>query len=149
MHRCYSASLFVLLFIGGGDLLCGDDVPTDSLSDCMENLILPIAGILARSAGGSSDAIAVTVHIGEGGRLQSTQFDRGKESFHKEITQALDLSKFSANCSGKMLRLVFSFEIDGEPMDNPGVWYSFKSPNRFTLHTHPRATEVLRTKKPH
>jgi hypothetical protein len=127
----------------------GDEIRTmGSLSECVDNLILPIDGMLARSAGGSSGPIIVSLHIGEGGRLGATTFEGGGERFQEQITQALKLSRFSAGCSGKTLRLVFSFDIEGEPTDQPGVWYSFSSPNRFTLHTHPRKTNVLRTRQP-
>jgi hypothetical protein len=129
-------------------MLYGDVTSSDALSECLDDLTLPIDGILPRAAGGLSGPITVTMHIGQGGRIISTQFDRGDQLFQKQITQAIAVSKFSAKCADKKLRLVFNFVIEGEPVDNPSVWYTFTSPNRFTLHTHPRSTEVLRTNKP-
>jgi hypothetical protein len=138
-----------LVMLQGRGMLFGDMTATaGSLSDCVNELILPIDGILARGAGGSSGPIAALLYIGEGGKLTSLKFEGGKELFQRQIEQAVRSSKFAPKCAGKILTLVFSFEIEGEPLDNPSVWFSFSSPNHFTLHTHPRATEVLRTKKP-
>jgi hypothetical protein len=142
--------LFLLLsltvLIQGGGILFGD-ATTGTLTDCVSELTLPIDG-LARAAGGSSGQIATVLHIGEGGQLASVKFQGGKELFRRQIDKAMRLSKFAPKCAGRTLTVIFSFEIQGEPLDNPGVWFSFSSPNHFTLHTHPKATEVLRTKKP-
>lgn len=141
--------LAAILLISGSSMASPADNGTPSLlPDCALDLVLPTDGLLARSAGGSSGPITVTIHLGEEGKLNSLEFRGGADLFQRQITQAMNISRFSPKCSGQTLRFVFSFIIDGQPSDSPSVWLSFASPDQFILHTHPRATEILRTRKP-
>jgi len=147
--RKYALSLAVALLLSiSASARAADNKTPNLFADCAVDLVFPTDGLLARSAGGSSGPIIVSMRLGTGGRVESLKFDGGGDLFNRQIAQAMNASKFASKCAGQTLRFVFSFTIDGEPSNCPGVWMSFASPDRFTLHTHPKGGEILRTRKP-
>ncbi len=100
---------------------------------CVDALELPTRGLSAAGAreSGVVDAVA---HIGKDGRLSRLQLAGGNRALQGEVRVAMNLSKFAAACHDRMIEFVFSFTLEGPPVDSilpPGV--RFVPPNRFEL----------------
>jgi hypothetical protein len=120
-----------------------------SISQCATDLVLPSFGVLARTGGmGTSGQINATITIGNNGAVSSVHFEGGKDLYQKEIELALKASKFSPRCSGNAVQIVFTFIMEGDPLENPSVEIRFSGPNHFILRTRPRIPHVLRTREP-
>jgi len=82
----------------------------------------------------TSGVVTAKIHIGDGGQVADLQLSSDNHYLAGEVHVAIELSKFAARCSGRVLELVFSFTLEDPPTDGiipPAV--RFLPPNRFEL----------------
>jgi hypothetical protein len=104
-------------------------------AECVTRLQLPVYPAIAQSARLPMTLTAAVV-VANDGSAQSVSFESssGKREdsrlFHGVLEQSLKASQFSTSCSGKTVRLVFDFRLDGPP-PNKAIWFTY--PNRFEI----------------
>ena len=100
---------------------------------CVESLELPTRGLLAAGAG-KSGTVSAIVHIGDGGHVEKLELVGDNKILNAEVRVAMNLSQFTAKCSGRQFGLVFEFVLEDPPTNTlipPAV--RFLPPDRFAL----------------
>src|SRR5262249_1846160 len=115
------------LIISSHALAQKDDV-TMAIGTCAADLKLPVFSSLARSTG-PSVTIVGRLHVDKQGLVRSIDFEGGEGAHHAEIQIAMEQSRFSSGCVGRIVEVKFTFEISGPPTDCPSTSITFRGPN--------------------
>jgi hypothetical protein len=87
--------------------------------------------------------VDVEVTVGEDGRASAFVLNpRPLRPLDLELEYYLrSRTTYDAKCSGKKVRLRFSFRVDGEPQYIPFVRVRFRPPNHFLISTQPMKSD--------
>lgn len=118
-----------------------------SFVSCVTDLQIPRNGP-SQKQGDSTGPIKTVITIGAEGALKLIEFKGGEESSHQIITAWMRMSKFSPQCAGKTVTILFTFETEGPPTDYPFSWVSFRTPNHFIVHSRARIPHIFRSPVP-
>lgn len=106
---------------------------------CIQRLIVPDYPALARQARIAAD-VTVSVVIGHDSASHqiTTQVEKPKGDvrrlFSERVEKAVRASTFNQQCVGKIIELVFSFEMGLDmPVEGSKQTISFSYPNQFTI----------------
>jgi hypothetical protein len=131
-----------LLLVIAPDRASGQPGPAESPSniECVEHLEIPEYPPLPRTAR-IQTIQTVKVILSDQGTLQSIESNlQGKyptveKDFNEGAEKALKNSRFSKNCGGKTITLIFHCEIREDP--NTSSLFAFGSPNHFWIRYGP------------
>ena len=106
-------------------LASASQVAPASNADCVVRLQIPSYPYVARVSN-SSGAVRAVVALGEGGTVQSQQFElisnpKNMKIFQPAIERGLKASTFSKTCAGRTVRLAFRFKMGAADE----VWFQY------------------------
>ena len=137
------ASLAFMISSGAAFAQSGSE--TESNMYCVERMQMPVYPPLADAAR-ISGTLKATVTLASDGSIHQpiitdmeTASVTAKRLFHPAVQEALRKSRFSKNCGGKSVTLVFTFVLAEEPDPNHlRQTVSYGYPNRFWISVPPR-----------
>jgi hypothetical protein len=115
---------------------------------CIDHLPLPDYPALARAAG-LHGIIAATATLSPDASVEQITTDFNSDSAESrklkllleyEVREVLRRAIFRSNCGGKAIKVVFRFEINGEP-SSYNTRVAFGYPNQFWVTTRPSLAE--------
>lgn len=132
----------ILILVCGAAFLVSAPATADELTKCVVALNLPVLGIPARWADSGGD-VQTDVLIGKDGKVAKMTTIAPELQLRIEVETQLVSSEFRPSCAGRTLRLIFTFQFEGEPTHErrpPKVL--FQPPNRFTIKLRKGAPEI-------
>ncbi len=127
-----------LLLVASGWMICSGQQASAVASPCLERLKLPDYPRLPLMAGIQGEVL-IDVRVSE--KRTATDMEiQGKPHplLITPVLEALRNSTFAAACRGQLIRLEFSFVVEGEETktpQSPALYISY--PNRFWVVAHP------------
>jgi hypothetical protein len=137
MRQVVSRSILVYL---AGVLLAFPASAQDDPNNlgCLVETELPRFLALGPPPGPADVNVQVEVTIGAEGRPSAiTLTPRPKEELLARVIEHYlrSSSTYDAKCSGKKVKLRFTFQVEGQPSDNPFTRTRFRPPNHFIIST--------------
>jgi hypothetical protein len=111
--------------------------------DCIKDIELPTYSFVARRSqtGGTVTAI---VTVGQDGKASRVTTPDADANLAEEVRDSLsDGTSYLPSCAGKNLTIVFTFKLEGEPVDNPYTSIHFEPPNHFVIISRPKKPYIL------
>jgi len=114
---------------------------------CVERIEVPRYPSVALSAN-LAGTVAASVHLTASGAVQDLSTDMETKNGAKPkiltlpVEAAIHTSTFRRDCGGKIIRLIFIFEMKEQPSVAPKQVVTFESPNKFRITSEPQKAIV-------
>jgi hypothetical protein len=110
--------------------------------ECITEMSLPRYTHTARRSR-TGGTVRATVTVGQHGIPAKVETISPDPDIAEEVTKYLTkATTYSATCSGKLVQVIFTFTLEGEPEFDPPVWIRFRPPNHFLIFSTPRKPNV-------